>query len=296
VVHLLLATILPLAAAIALGFLWVKLGRPFDTATLGRLGSDIGMPCVALSTLANANVPLAAFADSALAAFLCMVALGLLGAVVLNLAGLRLKTYLPSVTWGNASFLGIPISLYAFGQPGLGYAVAFSAVSLVFNSIFSQAIAVGAANLREVLRNPLIYAIAIGVFLRLMDMTLPDCAQRSLSLLGGITVPVMLMMVGASIARIRAVSIGRAAVFSLLRAVGGGAVGCAIGVSLGLSSVALHVLILQAAMPVAVLSYVFAERWNNEPDEVASLVAVSTWSAAASVPLMLVLMMGSHAG
>jgi len=103
-------------------------------------------------------------------------------------------------------------------------------------------------------------------------------------------------MVGASIARIRAVSIGRAAVFSLLRAVGGGAVGCAIGVSLGLSPVALHVLILQAAMPVAVLSYVFAERWNNEPDEVASLVAVSTWSAAASVPLMLVLMMGSHAG
>ncbi len=288
--HMLLSTFLPLAAAIGLGVLWVRLGQPFDTATLGRLGADVGMPCLALSALGNTTVPLASFTESALAALLCMVSLASLGAVVLNVAGLRLKTYLPSVTWGNSSFLGIPVSLYAFGERGLGYAIAFSAVSLVFNSVFSQAVAVGGANLRTVLRNPLIYAIGLGIALQLMGARLPDCAQRGLSLLGGIAVPVMLMMIGASIARIKAVSLGRAAVFSLLRAAGGGMVGLAIGSSLGLSPIALHVLILQCAMPVAILSYVFAQRWNNEPDEIASLVAVSTWSAAASVPLMLVLM------
>ena len=290
----LIAIMLPLAVAIALGFLWVKSGRPFDTATLGRLGADVGMPCLALSTLLNAKIQIASFTESALAALVCMVSLGLLGAVALTLARLRLKTYLPSVTWGNSSFLGIPISLYAFGQSGLGYALAFSAVSLVFNSLFSQMIAVGAANLREVLKNPLVYAIAVGVVLRLMRVEVPDCVQRGLSLLGGMTIPLMLMMVGAAIARIKPLSIKRAAVFSLLRAAGGGAVGFVIGLSMGLSPVALHVLTLQAAMPVAVLSYVFAERFKNEPEEIASLVAVSTWSASVSVPLLLFLM-GSNA-
>ncbi|MBV8735932.1 MAG: hypothetical protein JO007_01490 [Alphaproteobacteria bacterium] len=61
----------------------------------------------------------------------------------------------------------------------------------------------------------------------------------------------------------------------------------------GLSPTARDVLVLQCAMPVVVSSYVFAQHWDNEPKEVAGLVAVSTWSAALSIPLMLTLMIGS---
>lgn len=288
--YVLLVTLVPLTAIIALGFVWVWLKQPLDNATLGRVASDIGMPCLALSTLANAEISVSAFTESAVAALTCLVVLAVLGAVALRLVGLRLRTYLPSVTWGNAGFLGIPIALYAFGPTGLAYAVAFSAISLVFNSIFSQAVAAGRANLVAVQKSPLIYCIAIGLMLQLLGVRLPDWIGRGLSLMGGVAIPLMLMMVGASIARIKAVSIGRALAFSVLRSAGGGSVGMAVGSILGLPPVAQNVLVLQCAMPVAVLSYIFAERWNNEPDEIASLVAVSTWSAAVSVPLMLSLM------
>ncbi len=103
----------------------------------------------------------------------------------------------------------------------------------------------------------------------------------------------MLMMVGASIARIRANALRRAVVFSLSRSLGGGAIGFAVALLFGLSPTARNVLILQCAMPVAVSSYVFAQRWDNQPDEVAGLVAVSTWSAALSLPLMLALMIAN---
>lgn len=292
-VHVLLVTLVPLSAAIALGFLWVRCERPLDNATLGQLASDVGMPCLALSTLVNADISLSAFLESALAALACLIMLALGGAAALGFAGLRLRTYLPSVTWGNAGFLGIPLSFYAFGRPGLGYAVAFSAVSLVFNSIFSQAVAAGGAKFGVLARNPLIYAIALGVLAQLLGVKSPDWIGNGVSLLGGIAIPLMLLMVGASIARIRAVSLWRAFVFSLLRIVGGAIIGLLVASSFGLSSIARDVLVLQCAMPVAVLSYVFAQRWNNEPEEVASLVAVSTWSAALSVPLMLGVMIGA---
>ena len=289
----LLGVLFPLTAIIGLGYGWVRLGRPFDSAMLGQLALDIGMPCLALSALASEPIPVAEFLSSAAATFVCLVVLAISGAMALRLARLRLRTYLPSVTWGNAGFLGIPLALYAFGQPGLGYAIAFSAVSNAFNSVFSQAISAGAIKLGALGRMPLIHAIVIGALLQALHLRLPQFAERSVSLLGGIAIPLMLMMVGASIARIRASALRRAIVFSLVRSLGGGAIGLVVALLFGLSPTARNVLVLQCAMPVAVSSYVFAQRWDNEPEEVAGLVAVSTWSAALSLPLMLVLMIGS---
>ena len=289
----LLGVLFPPTAIIGLGYGWVRLGRPFDSAMLGQLALDIGMPCLALSALASEPIPVAEFLSSAAATFVCLVVLAISGAIALRLARLRLRTYLPSVTWGNAGFLGIPLALYAFGQPGLGYAIAFSAVSNAFNSVFSQAISAGAIKLGALGRMPLIHAIVIGALLQALHLRLPQFAERSVSLLGGIAIPLMLMMVGASIARIRASALRRAIVFSLVRSLGGGAIGLVVALLFGLSPTARNVLVLQCAMPVAVSSYVFAQRWDNEPEEVAGLVAVSTWSAALSLPLMLVLMIGS---
>ncbi len=287
---ILLNALVPPTAVIGLGYGWVRLGRPFDNAMLGQLSLDIGMPCLALSALASAPVPATAFFESAAATLVCLVVLAVGGTVTLRLSGLRLQTYLPSVTWGNAGFLGIPLALYVFGQPGLGYAIAFSAVSNAFNAVFSQAISAGTIKPGVLGRTPLIYAIAIGALFQTLPVRLPQFVGQGASLLGGIAIPLMLMMVGASIARIRANALRRAVVFSLARSLGGGAIGFAVALLFGLSPTARNVLILQCAMPVAVSSYVFAQRWDNEPDEVAGLVAVSTWLAALSLPLMLALM------
>jgi malate permease and related proteins len=285
--RMLFLTLVPVTVPIAIGYCWVRLGRPFDNGTLGQLASDVGMPCLIFSVLASADIAPDAFARTALAAFACLSLLALVGTIFLYFAGLRLRTYLPSVTWGNAGYLGIPLSLYAFGRAGLGYAVAFSAVSLVFNSIFSQMVAAGAARFELILRTPLVYAIVAGVSVAAIRMQLPPVVVQSVSLLGAIAVPLMLMMVGASLARIKAISVGCAMIFSLFRILAGATIGMLVAVGLGLSETARDVLVLQCAMPVAVLSYIFAQRWDNEPDEVASLVAVSTWSAAFSVPVML---------
>ena len=46
------------------------------------------------------------------------------------------------------------------------------------------------------------------------------------------------------------------------------------------------VLILQASMPVGVLNYLFAQRYARSPEQVASLVLVSTLLSVISIPVL----------
>ena len=56
---------------------------------------------------------------------------------------------------------------------------------------------------------------------------------------------------------------------------------------LDLSGVARGVLILQCSMPAAVFNYLFAQRYARAPEEVASIVVVSTLLGFAGLPLLL---------
>jgi malate permease and related proteins len=105
-------------------------------------------------------------------------------------------------------------------------------------------------------------------------------------------VPLMLMMLGSSLARLRIASLGRAAGVAALRLGMGALIGAAAAALFHLDGVARPVLILQSAMPVAVYNYLFALRWNNEPEEIAGLVVLSTIGAMITLPALLSLLLG----
>jgi hypothetical protein len=54
-----------------------------------------------------------------------------------------------------------------------------------------------------------------------------------------------------------------------------------------MEGIARAVFLLQCAMPVAVYNYLFAQRWNNQPHEVAAVVLVSTLASLITVPALL---------
>ena len=55
----------------------------------------------------------------------------------------------------------------------------------------------------------------------------------------------------------------------------------------GLTGAARGVLILDCSMPVAVLNYLLAEKYERSPSEVASLVLLSTLISLVTLPLIL---------
>jgi predicted permease len=248
---------------------------------------NIGTPCLIFATLAGASISPASFAAIALASASALLCFALAAAVALSLAGLRLRTFLPSMTFPNNGNLGLPLAAYGFGQDGLGYAIVFFAICTIGQFTAGQAIAAGSANWRGMLRLPLIYAVLLGVGVSIWRVKLPPWFTNTANLIGGMTIPMMLLMLGASLARLRVQSVSRALILSAARIGIGACIGVAIAFLFNLDTTARAVLIMQFAMPVAVYNYLFAQRWNNQPEEVASVVVVSTLLSILSVPVLL---------
>src|SRR3954466_13637214 len=139
-----LAAVIPVLVTAALGFWWVRSGRSFETGVMMPLVSEIGTPCLILSTLTRTEIPPAAFASIAGASIACMVGCAALAAITLPLLRMPLRTYLPSIAFPNTGNLGLPVMLFAFGPEGLSYAIVFFALNSISNYTLGQAISAGA--------------------------------------------------------------------------------------------------------------------------------------------------------
>jgi malate permease and related proteins len=282
-----LAAVTPVLVVVAIGFFWVRSKRPFETAMLTPLVVDVGTPCLVLATFLKTMVRPSDIAEIALASTIALICFAIGSYGILLTLRLRVRTFLPSLTFPNNGNLGLPLAAYAFGPQGLGYAIVFYAICMIGQFTVGQAIAAGASNFRAIFRLPLLYATAIGVILSATRTSLPIWLLNTIQLIGGMTIPLMLLMLGASLARLPMANISRALLLSAVRIGMGAAVGILVVAILRLDGIAASVLIMQCAMPVAVYNYLFAQKWNNQPDEVAGLVVASTLVSILSIPAVL---------
>lgn len=198
-----------------------------------------------------------------------------------------LRTYLAPLIFGNTGNLGLPLALFAFGDEGLGYAVVIFAIMAIWSFTFGVWIVAGGGSLLKVVKEPLVGATLLGALFLWQDWETPRFLTNTLSLLGQIAIPVMLITLGVAIARLTPAGLGRAlwvssAKFALCLAIAWG-----IGSAFDLGPIAFAVLVIQITTPVAVTSYLLAEKYGADADAVAGLVVVSTLLSAITLPMTL---------
>ena len=286
-ITLVLSAVIPVLLTVGLGYSLVRLGRNLDSAVITPLLVDVGTPCLILATFLQTSISPASFAEVGVATLAALLAFAIVAAVTLTLLGLRVRTYLPSLTFPNNGNLGLPLAAYAFGHEGLGYAIVFYALCMIGQFTVGQAVAAGGMNWRGIVRLPLIYATAAGVLISALHVSPPIWFVRTITLIGGMTIPLMLLMLGASLARLQIRTIPRSVLLSLIRIGIGAGIGFAVTMAFRLTGVAASVIVMQCAMPVAVFNYLFAQKWNNDPEEVAGLVVASTLVSVVAVPALL---------
>jgi malate permease and related proteins len=284
---LVVSVVLPILITVGVGFVWTRLGHRLDSRDLTALIADVATPCLVISTFQTSRLSFEAFTAVAAAAGTAIALFAGAGALLLWATGLRIRTFLPSIAFPNAGNLGLPLALYAFGAEGLGYAIAYFSMSSVANYTLGQAIAAGKANWSALVRLPILYAVAIGVLLSVTGVELPSWAEATVALIGNMTVPLMLLMLGSSLSLLKIASFRRAALVSVIRIGLGAGVGIAVAALFGLAGSMKAVLIMQCANPVAVYNYLFAKRWDNQPEEVAGVVVLSTLLSIVTIPLLL---------
>lgn len=282
-----LEIVAPIAILGAIGYLWVRFGFEFRLEFVTRLSMTLGVPALIFTALMQSTLEPQALAALSLAALAAYAALALLFWALLRGFGLSQRTYLAPLIFGNTGNLGLPLALFAFGETGLSQAVVVFAVMAILSFTFGLWLVAGGGAPWKALREPVVGATLLGALFLAMGWQTPLWLTHSLELVGQMAIPLMLITLGVAMARIHPGQITRAFWLSALRAVLCSGVAYGTGLGFGLEGPALAVLVLQIATPVAVTSYMMAEKYGAEAGEVAGLVILSTLMSVLTLPLTL---------
>ena len=287
----LVLTVLEITAPVFLlagiGFAWVKLGFEYRIQFITRLAMTLSVPALIFTALMKTEVDPAALTAVSLAALAAYVLVTMISFVVLKLARLNMRTYLNPIIFGNTGNLGLPLALFAFGDEGLGFAVVVFAVMAIGSFTFGLWLVSGGGSLLKVLKEPIVGATVLGAVFLWQGWQTPRFLTNTLELLGQLAIPMMLLTLGVAIARLHPGAVSRAVWLSALKVVICVAAAWGVGLWFGLTGVAFGVLVVQIATPVAVTSYLLAEKYGADADAVAGLVVVSTLMSVAALPLIL---------
>jgi len=281
----------PVYLCAAVGFLWARLGRAFDTVLVTDLIMGVGAPCLVFSSLVSYEIQFAEAVEMIAATTVAIACMAGVSAIVLGVARIPLNTFLAPLTFGNTGNMGIPLCYFAFGEAGLSLAICVFAVTSVLHFTVGQAIWSGRAGWGDVVKTPLVWAVVLALIMMATGWGVSSWLTRTTSLLGSFTVPLMQLTLGVSLARLGVVRPGRSLALALVKLFVGISVGLGVAGLFDLEGVAAGVLILSCAMPAAVFNYMFAVRYERSPGDVASLVVVSTLLAALAVPVLMALLL-----
>ncbi|WP_417429429.1 AEC family transporter [Kiloniella sp.] len=282
-----LGIISPVLICISIGFIWAKAGRKFDTPMVTFLVTYFSTPALVFYTLATVDLSMDALVAIGGAATLANIIFAIAGSAFLAILGLSQRTYLQSLTWPNVGNIGLPLCLLAFGEEGLALAIGFFAVYVVIQLTIGVAFVSGEFSVKSLVGMPIIPATIIATIVLVADLTVPEWILNTTELIGDLTIPLMLITLGISLASLKVVNLGRSIALAIFRLGGGFLVGLSIVWLLELEGVAAGVVILQCALPVAVFCYLFSQLYEREPEEVASLVVISTTLSIITLPVLM---------
>ncbi len=287
----LVVTVLEIVAPVfflaAIGFAWVKLGFEYRIEFVTKLTMTLSVPALIFTALMKTRIDPAALTTLSLAAIAGYGAITVAAFVAVKLFRLDLRTWLAPLIFGNTGNLGLPLAMFAFGEAGLSYAVVVFAVMAVWSFTFGVWVVAGGGSPLKALREPLVWATLLGALFLWQGWQTPKVITNTLDLVGQIAIPLMLMTLGVAVARLHPKGLTQALVLALGKVAVTVLLGWAIGRLFGLGPVPFAVLVLQLSTPVAVTSYMLAEKYGADAQSVAGLVVVSTLSAVATIPLTL---------
>ena len=286
-----LEIVAPVFLLAGIGFGWVKLGFEYRIEFVTKLAMTLSVPCLIFVSLMNTQIDPAALTALSLASVAAYAAVTLVAAALIWSLRLNRRTYLAPLIFGNTGNLGLPLALFAFGEVGLSYAVVVFAIMAIWSFTFGIWLVAGAGSLGKVLREPLVWATLLGALFLWQNWETPTFLTNTLSLLGQMAIPMMLITLGVAVARLSPGGVGRAVLLSALKLVICIAIAWVVADWFNLDDVAFGVLVLQVATPVAVTSYLLAEKYGADAQAVAGLVVVSTLMSVGALPLILAVLL-----
>lgn len=281
-----LSIVFPIFIIVALGFVYGRKRMP-DMAAANALNMTVFLPALIFSSMASRSFELGQYGDLALGVAVVTLGSGVLGWPLGRTLGWRAGTWLPPLMFNNVGNMGLPLMLLTFGAPALGAALVMLLVATLLQFGLTPLLMRGRMPVPALLRQPVMLAALVGWAISVLEVTVWPPVLVATRLLGDISIGLMIFALGVRLgtAHVSAWGVGLAAAVAC--PVTGMAMAWAWGTLSGMDAQTLDMLIIFGALPPAVSNFIFAERFNQEPDKVASMVLIGNAVAVVFLPLAL---------
>ncbi len=292
-----LNNILPPLLVMAVGYI-LERAIGVDVRSLSRVALYVFTPALIFGSLIESKVGGGEFGQIALfvvvfTAVMWIVGLGV--ARLLRFEQRQTNAFLLATLFSNCGNYGLAVVLFAFGQAGLERGLAYFVVSALMTHTFAAYFASrGAYSVRESIRNvlrlPLVYALAVGLAVRALGLTLPVPLMRAVDLPRAGAIPLMQLLLGVQLARIsRRLDLRFVGSATAVQLVGSALVALGLTALLGLRGLARQVSVVEASMPTAVSTLALSIEFGSNPEEVGGVVFLSTLVSPVTLTLVLAL-------
>lgn len=280
--------VFPIFLIVLVGYFYGRRHRP-EMLAANRLNMEVFLPALIFSALAGKTFNLADNLPSAAGAAVVVIGSGVLAWPLARLLGYQPKTLVPPVMFNNVGNMGLPLMFLTFGDQALGAAVVLMLVMTLLQFALSPWLITGRSPLSTLWREPFFVAAALGVAVSLSEITVWAPLMAASKILGDISLGLMIFSLGVRLSSAQLSAWGIGVIGAIATPLTGMLIAWVFGELAGLSRSNQDILFLFGALPPAVSNFIFAERYNQEPDKVASIVIIGNASALFFVPLALAL-------
>lgn len=287
---------------VILGYTACKLGYMGDKfdKKLSSIVVDITCPLLVLSSVMGDEMP-----DRSL--ILPLVGVGFLTYIILLVFGFLVPRFISknhddqgmigfSLMFANVGFIGYPIVASIFGPKAVFYAALLNVPNTFFIFTAGVMLVKGEYSIRQfnpkVLLSPALIGAFIAALLVAFGVHTPEMIARPITMVGNITVPAALMIIGSSMARLplrEIIGSGKVYATSFLRLV-------IVPLSVyflfrlcGVNTLINNINTVVIAMPVASFGTMFCLKYGRNPSLMTEATFITTLFSIISIPLITLL-------
>ena len=287
---------------VILGYAACKLGYMGDKfdKKLSSIVVDITCPLLVLSSVMGDEMPDRSF-------ILPLVGVGFLTYIILLVFGFWVPRFISknhddqgmigfSLMFANVGFIGYPIVASIFGPKAVFYAALLNVPNTFFIFTAGVMLVKGEYSIRQfnpkVLLSPALIGAFIAALLVAFGVHTPEMIARPITMVGNITVPAALMIIGSSMARLplrEIIGSGKVYATSFLRLV-------IVPLSVyflfrlcGVNTLINNINTVVIAMPVASFGTMFCMKYGRNPSLMTEATFITTLFSIITIPLITLL-------
>jgi len=283
-----LGIILPVFLVVLVGYLYARRVKP-DMTIVNRISMTILAPALIFSALASKDFNVGDNLPLMLGSVGVVLGSGLLAWPFAKLLHADHRTFVPPMMFNNCGNMGLPLAVLAFGQSGFSAMVALFTISNLLHFTLGAWMIDHHAKFGNLLRNPMVWSTFLGFGFALVHPPLPEWTSVGIKMVGDALIPMMLLSLGVRLYEVRWDDWQLGVVGGLVCPLTGIAMAALLSPLLGLDRQQQGLLILFGCLPPAVLNFMVAEQFKQEPAKVASIVLIGNVLSVIFIPIGLTL-------